>query len=490
MNISRQILALGLVAALLPATGRTAEKGQPFAPVADAVKARTGRKVRWQEDAEARAENLRSVRALLKKPLNAGTAAQIALLNNPGLQATFEEIGVSAADLREAGEWKNPTLDLSFRFPDRPPSGVNAEEGVIFNLLDLFMVPLRKRVAAEHLRAAQLRVADEALQLVAEAKSAVYRLQGDEQLIGRLKLVRDAGGAALELAQKQHEAGNITDLALMQHQAGYSQARLDVAMAEAEMRGHREKLTRLLGVWGADTGWKMSGELPPLPASDPALAGLESLAVAQRLDLAAARAELGGVVRALGLTKAYRFIGALEFGIDTERDTDRTNVTGPRLSVELPLFNQGQARVARAQAELRRAERKFEALAIGIRSEVRELHDQLLSKHEIARFYHDELLPGRIAILNQSLLFYNGMLLGNYELFAAKTEELHAERGSIEALRDYWIARAELERTVGGSFAPRAAVAVGEAASFPYSNERARAASAPPAPAKASAHQH
>ena len=471
MNISRHILALGLVAALLSATGHTAGKGQPFAPVADVVKARTGREVRWQEDAEARAENLRAVRALLRKPLNAGTAAQIALLNNPGLQATFEDIGVSAADLREAGAWKNPTLDLSFRFPDRPPSSVNAEEAVIFNLLDLFMIPLRKRVAAEHLQAAQLRVADEALKLVADVKSAVYRLQGDEQLIARLRLVRAAGGAALDLAQKQHEAGNITDLALMQQQTGYGQARLEVAMAEAEMRGHREQLTRLLGVWGADTGWKIGGELPALPESDPALKGLESLAVTQRLDLAASQAELGGVVRALGLTKAYRFIGALEFGIDTEHETDRTNVTGPRMSVELPIFNQGQARVARAQAELRRAERKLEALAIGIRSEVRELHDRLASKREIARFYHDELLPGRIAILNQALLFYNGMLLGNYELFRVKTEELEAERGYVEAQRDYWITRAELERTLGGSFT-------------------ARPASAPPAPAKASAHQH
>ena len=231
-------------------------------------------------------------------------------------------------------------------------------------------------------------------------------------------------------------------------------------------------------MWGADTDWKISGELRPLPASDPALPGLESLAVTQRLDLAAARAELGVVVRALGLTKAYRFIGALEFGIDTERGTDRTNVTGPQMSVELPIFNQGQARVARAQAELRRAERKFEALAVGIRSEVRELHDQLSTRREIARFFRDELLPGRIAIVNQSLLFYNGMLLGNYELLAAKTAELHAERGCVEALRDYWIARAELERALGGGFTARPAPAPGPA-------------SAPkPAPAKASVHQH
>ena len=452
MSMRERFISLGVVVMLLPSINEAAEKSKPFAPVADVVKTRTGREVRWEQDAAARAENLRAIRTLLKKPLNAGVAAQIALLNNRGLQATFEEVGVSAADLREAGFWKNPSFDLSVRFPDRPPSGTDAQEAVAFDFLDLLMLPLRKRVAAERLQATQLRVADEALKLVAEVKSAIYMLQADEQLVGRLKVVQETSGAALELAQKQHEAGNITDLALTEQQTSYSQSRLDVAMAESETRGHHEKINRLLGLWGADTDWKVSDSLPAMPESDPPLRGLESLAVSQRLDLAAAQSELSGVVRALGLTKSYRFIGALDFGIDTEHNPDYSNVTGPTMRLELPLFNQGQARIAKGEAELRRAERKFEGLAIEIRSEVRELHDQLASKREVARFYHDDLLPGRIAIVNQTQLHFNGMLVGNYELFTKKAEEVRAEHGYVEALRDYWIARAELERAVGGSF--------------------------------------
>jgi cobalt-zinc-cadmium efflux system outer membrane protein len=42
------------------------------------------------------------------------------------------------------------------------------------------------------------------------------------------------------------------------------------------------------------------------------------------------------------------------------------------------------------------------------------------------------------------------MLVGNYELFAARTEQMEAEQKSVETLRDYWITRAELERVVGG----------------------------------------
>ena len=397
------------------------------------------------------------MRTLLTRRLTASTAAQIALLNNRDLQATFEEIGISAADLSEAGLWKNPRFDLILRFPDRPPSAVDSDESVVFNFLDLLMLPLRKRVAAEHLAAAQLRVADAALKLVAEVKGAVYTLQAEEQLISRLKTLQETSGAALELTQDQHQAGNITDLALLEQQTSYSQSRLDVAMAGAEMRSGREKVNRLLGLWGDDTGWKVSESLPAMPASDPPLRGLESLAVSQRLDLAAAKSQLSSIVRGLGLTKTYRFFGALDLGLDTEHNPDRSSVTGPTLGLELPIFNQGQARIARGEAELRAAEWKFEGLAIEIRSEVRELFDRLVSNREMARFYRDDLLPGRLAIVNQTQLQFNGMLIGNYALFEAKADEVRAERGYVEALRDYWMTRAELERAIGGSFTARRA---------------------------------
>ncbi len=441
--------------AVLALPSLAAPKESPSLAVEKTVKERTGLVVRWQQDAAAREAALAEVRALLQKPLTVNRAVQIALLNNRELLATFEDVGVSAADLREAGMWKNPSFNLSVRFPDRAPTGTNWEEAAVFDILDLLMLPLRKRVAAAHLAVAQLRVADEAMKLVAEVKSAVYGLQADDAMLAHRRTIADINHAALDLAQRQHEAGNINDLALARQQASYNSARLDLALAENEQREHREKLNRLLSLWGGDTAWKIAGGLPPLPESDVALRGLESLAVAQRLDLASAHSELVGIVRALGLTKKYRYIGALEFGVDTERSPDRSNVTGPTLRLEVPLFNQGQARVAKGEAELRRAERKLEVLAIGIRADVRALHDKLAAHRESARFYENEVVPVRRAITAGMLLHYNGMLVGNYELFATRAEQIEAEHKSIETLRDYWTTRAELERAVGGNLRAR-----------------------------------
>jgi cobalt-zinc-cadmium efflux system outer membrane protein len=431
------------------------EKEETFQGVQQSVQERTGKTVRWEEDQAAHERALQDVRQLLRKPLTVETAVQIALLNNRSLQATFEEIGLSAADLIEAATIPNPKIDLAIRFPDKPPSGTYIDYSAALDFLSIIMIPLKKRVAKDQLEAVALRVADETLELVSQVKGAFYSLQASQQLLKRFQLIADTSAASLDLAQRQYEAGNITDLAMAQQQASYSRSRLDIATTEAEIRRNREKLDRLLGLWGADTDWQIAGELPEVPSSEVPMRSLERLAISQRLDLQADYLHFTSQVKNLGLTKAFRLLGALDFGIESERETDSQTRTGPTFAIELPIFNQGQARIARGEAALRQSQDRFEALAVDIRSQIRELRDELASKREIARFYKDELLPGQRRILNESLINYNAMAIGNFELFTTKAEEARTEREYIEAVRDYWMTRAELERAVGGNLTPR-----------------------------------
>jgi cobalt-zinc-cadmium efflux system outer membrane protein len=319
------------------------------------------------------------------------------------------------------------------------------------DFLSILMIPLKKRVAKEQLESVALRVADDTLELVAQVKSAFYSLQASQQLLKQFRVIVDTNAASLDLVQRQYEAGNISDLALARQQAAYSRSRLDVATTETEIRANRERLNRLLGVWGEDTNWQISGELPEVPSTDLPMRGLERLAISQRLDLQADYLQVASQAKNLGLTKSFRLLGALDFGVESEKETDSQIRTGPTFAIELPVFNQGQARIARGEAALRQAEDKFEALAIDVRSQIRELLDELKSKREIAHFYEEELLPGERRILNESLLNYNAMEIGDFELFTTKAEEARTEREYLEAVRDYWITRAELERVVGGN---------------------------------------
>jgi cobalt-zinc-cadmium efflux system outer membrane protein len=304
-------------------------------------------------------------------------------------------------------------------------------------------------------------------------KSAYYDVLADEHLLSRLRVIFELHGSSLELMQNLHEAGNITDLALLQEQAEYSRARLEIAMTDAELRAHREKLTRLLGLWGAETEWKLAAkELPPPPAAEVSVQQLERIAVSQRLDLAAARAHLASVVRAAHLEKAFRFIGALDFGIAGEHEPDGANLTGPSMRLELPLFNQGQTRIARNEAQLRMAAARFEQLAVEIRSTVRELRDRLVAKREVVRFHREELLPMRSQITALTLAQYNAMVLPATDLFRARREASETERTMIAAMRDYWVTRAELERAVGGDLFPRSGASEAKLTTSTHSRNR------------------
>ena len=435
---------------ILPVLALTTLYGQPTDDLRSTIRQRTGKEVEWQRDSEASNQIQGAVRALLRRTLTANAAVQVALLNNRELQATFEEIGIAKADLIEAGLLRNPIFAGNARFPDRSPSGTNIEMSVAQEFFELLVIPLRKKVAAAELAKTKLRVGDAILKVVAETKTAFYQLQSEQQLVGRLTAINGTDAAAVELAQRQHEAGNINDLDLANQQATYSQSKLDIAETTAAIRSSREKLNRLMGTWGEDTAWKIADELPELPAVDFSQQRLESLAIDQRLDLAATKVEIGALVGSLGITKTYRYVGSIEFGVDTEKETDGQRVTGPTWQIELPIFNRGQGRIAKLQAQLRQAERRLESEAVAIRAEVREARDRLITKHDLTSYYRDELLPVRKKIVQLTLTHYNAMLKSPYDLLLAKQNEIAAERGYVNALRDYWIAHADLERAVGG----------------------------------------
>ncbi|KXK29253.1 MAG: outermembrane (copper) efflux protein [Candidatus Brocadia sinica] len=425
-----------------------------FPDVQRLIEQRIGQRVHWNQGTPEDAAVSDAVRSMLRQELTIDNAVQIALLNNRSLQATYEELGIAQANLVQAGLLRNPTFFASFRFMDRVVDRhrqTNTEFSVDQDFLDLLMLPLRKKVAAAQFEQAKQRVSNAILDLAKEVRSAYYTLQADEQTLEMRRTVVLATEAAAELASRQLEAGTLKQLDVDNQQGFYHQAKLDMARTDIQIIADHEHMNRLMGLWGTDTLWKLPGRLPALPESEIQLEHLESLAVSQRLDLAAARHTVEAVAFSLSLTKKFRYFSVFEFGVDTEHDApDRVNLTGPHLTIELPIFDQQQAAIARLEAQLRQSQQQLSALAIDIRSEVREIRDRLLAARNVVKYYHDVVLPLRQRIVDESQLYYNGMLIGVYELLLAKQNQISAGREYIEAMRDYWIARSDLGRAVGG----------------------------------------
>jgi cobalt-zinc-cadmium efflux system outer membrane protein len=263
--------------------------------------------------------------------------------------------------------------------------------------------------------------------------------------------VLEAGDAAVGLAEAQHAAGNTGDLDLANERALYEQLRTDVKRSEADVVVAHEALTRLLGLWGVDAAFHVPSRLPDPPPAEAPLDHLEAFAIGRRLDLASARARTQALSHAAAMAKNFRFVGSAGAGVGFERSPERYSAIAPGASLELPIFDQKQAAIARLEALVRQAQARESALAVDIRSEVRAARGRLVATRDVVDRYAKVVVPLREQVVRLSQEQYNAMLLGAYQLLAAKQSEVNAYRAFIEALRDYWIESADLEVALGAA---------------------------------------
>jgi cobalt-zinc-cadmium efflux system outer membrane protein len=419
--------------------------------VAEIVHKRTGARTRWEKGPPEDARVADWVRATTASGMTRARAVEIALVNNPDLGALYEELGISQAEMVQAGLLANPSFGAEIGFPRTQGALSELRFSLVQDFLDLFVLPLRKEIARDQFEADTLRVAHRALHVAAEAEQAFVAVQASDQLLALRRTVVETAAAANDFSEKQQAAGNISALDRANERAAFEQARLDFAREEIAALEARERLNRLLGLWGEATTWKLAAPLPDLPDGDPSLEHLETFAIERRLDIASARTQATLLHKATGLARSTRAIGRLEVGVDFHRDPNGPRVIGPNLVIELPIFNQRQALIARLEAQERQQQRRLAGLAIDARSEVRLAASHLRAARQTALHYRDNLVPLRTAILDQSQLHYNGMFIGPFQLLAAKAAEIDARRGYIDAIRDYWSARAELARALGGA---------------------------------------
>jgi outer membrane protein, heavy metal efflux system len=429
---------------------QSAPRDAEFKDAQTFVAQRSGYDLQWDGHTMADSAVDDAVAKILAHPISADQAVQIALLNNRHLQADLEELGIAQADLVQAGLLKNPVFNLGVRFPDRAPSETYLDFAVASDFLDVIFVPARKKLAAQKLSEAEATLCDEVFAMVAECRGEFYRYQACEQSAELLRTQAAAANAAMQTAEALHKAGNINDLELANERAQALSAQLDLVDAEEASTDAREKLTARLGLGGNQIRWAAAGTLPDIPATEIATQDFCLLALRQRQDLAAARQEVLVQARTLGLTADYRFFQDVDLGPEFERETDGQWRIGPSLSIPIPLFDQGDAKLSRAKAMLRQSEQRYAALAIDIQSEVRAATSRLQSARTKALLYRDELLPVQRELLRQMQLQYNGMYVGVFQLLDARRQQIAANEKYIQSLRDYWIARFDLERAVGG----------------------------------------
>ena len=444
MPIKMLAVAMGL---LVLGGCATFSRDGGFGAVEGVAKDRLGKDV-MQMKSDADADSIQAVvKKLLGAPLSPDDAVQIALINNRGLQATYAELGIAEADLVQAGRLHNP--GFTFKRTARSDE-LLIERTVVFNAVSLLTASLATKIEGRRFEQIKLLVADQALRVAAETKRAYVQAVAADQAVKYMEQVKTAAEASADLAQKMARAGNWSKLDQAREQVFYAETTAQLARVKQISVAAREKLTRLMGLWGEDVNFRLADRLPELPADPPELAGLEPYALRQRLDIQAAKFEAQRLASSLGLTKTTRVINVLDLGYIRNSETGLPRETGYEVGIELPLFDWGGARVAKAEAIYMQAVNRVAETAVNARSEVRQSYAGYRTAYDLARHYRDEIVPLRKKISDENLLRYNGMLISVFELLTDAREQVASVNAYIDALRDFWLAETDLQAAMGG----------------------------------------
>ena len=437
-----------VIAALALSGCATFSRDGGFEIVEKAVRDRSGMEAKWVRN-EDDAKTVRArVKALLAQPLKPETASQIALLNNPGLQASYAELGISEADLVQAGRMTNPHFAyLRTRNGDER----KIEWALTFPIIDLLTMSLRTRIEERRFEQTKLGIAGRAVGIALETRGAWVRAVAAEQTVRYMEQVSASAEAGAELARRLARAGNVPRLTVMREEVFYAETLTQLAQARQNAVAERESLARLMGLYGEDLAFKLPDRLPDLPGETPEPSDLEATALAQRLDVQAATRATEALAESLGLSKATRFINVLELGPASTKEDPGPWERGYEVSFEIPLFDWGSARVAKAEAIYMQSVNQLAETAVNARSDVREGYAAMRTAYDTAKRYRDEIVPLRKKISDESLLRYNGMLISVFELLADAREQVASVSAAIAAQRDFWVAENELQGALTGA---------------------------------------
>ncbi len=445
-NISNTKLIL-LATSLSMTSCASLQTRPPDSNINALLRERGGPSVEWSQFQNIPSDNP-AINEWILSPIGPDTAVRIAMLRSPKLQQEYARLGLARADVLEAVQISNPSISL-LRQNVSPGDGVQRSLGFSLPLVDLILLPSRARLAHADFERARFDTAKAVFDVALDVESAWYAYVGAQQVADMRNAVSEAGVVSAELAERFYAAGNISELQLNQERASASEARLDAGAARVEAAQRRLLLNNLMGLDSNEYPWAALDRLPLPVAEEDDTENLISIAREKNLQLLAARQQLLVMQASYKSTRGWRWLGGSGVGYEREKDADGTRLNGPSLSLELPIFNQGQAKLSRAQAMLVDAQARLREAQLSIENTIRANANAVQAHAEAVGIFRNSLIPQRETVLARSQQEQNFMLIGVFELIQAKAKEYDAYQGYLEAVRDYWQARVELTRSVG-----------------------------------------
>lgn len=466
MKIASSLIG-AIVAGLLAAGCAEFTGDGGMTPVTEGVRSEIGKDAAKHASPEDLRRARERVQAMLSQPLSEDAAVQIALLNNRGLQAAYNDLGIAEAQYVQASLPPNPTLSVSRAFGVASAgfgSVAGLGLGLVGNLLAFATLPKKTEIARREFEEARYRAIATTLAFSVDVRRAWLRAVAAQQRVGLLQQARQIADASASMMKQLGETGAANKLDQGRVAAFYADLSVQIGLARLTVQREREALTRLLGLWGADVEYKLPPALPTLSAAPEPLGDVEKEAMRRRVDLIILRYEIETLAKSVRFVNATRYVTFLELGgvytneqeLGEEPYPVNVNRGGLSLAVSIPIFDTGKARLTQAHEIYMRAVNRLAERSVNARSEARAAYTAYRASYDIARYYQTRLVPLRRANAAEALLRYNGMLIDVFELLLEERERISASLASQDALRDYYLADADLQAAliVGGTVPP------------------------------------
>ena len=383
-------LCLAVLTPLVFGACATVDPERDYAAARESILGATGASELWLPGEEG--DRSLKIEDYLGDGLSAADAVQIALLNNRDLQVLLLEIGVGRAELVQAGLLSNPSLGVALRLPTGS-GAATTEAGLLQNLIELWRLPARKRLREHELEQTVLAVSRAAVVLAASTKSTYYRATTAAAALAVAEQNEATADELLSLTQERLDAGAATQVDLNAARSEALEQEIRVREAQLEVFDAKLALAVLLGLETSPEALFLTDELRSAIDWSLDLQSLFSHAASYRLDLLAAVRGIEQAEAALGLERrSVLRTGA--GGISLESQGGDTEL-GPALELELPIFDQNQARISKAEFRLAQAHHRLAALGVRVTQEVRGAYGRTLLALDAVRLYSERLLPLR-----------------------------------------------------------------------------------------------
>ena len=417
------------------------------------TKERTGEEIIWEESPREELEIQHEIEELTADGLSRQEATRIALINNRGLQRTFEEIGISKSDLVQAGLFTNPSLEAIFRFPSGGGRS-NVEAAVFFSLSDFWQIPLRKKVAAAQMEATIIQVAEAVLETTAKAKSAYDAVFYLSEIERKTHEVLQKVQETKNQVAKRRDFGFASDQDLYLAEIMVIEAEMEAERLRSDLAIARAHLNRVLGLGPSQADYQIL-HMDPEPIDFLLLPeDVVAYALRNRLDIRLAQFRISEIESRVELER-MRVLKHVGVGASYEREPGGTDLSGPAIDIQIPLFDQNQARISKAQYQLRQAHKNLEALEGQIREEVLSDIERIAFLQIRAQKLRDKIIPLREKAVSYAETWVKSMQLHSLHLLEAQKGLLKSHRDYLQTLMALRHAVVDLELHLGGRLSER-----------------------------------